>query len=51
MIQRLEKAGLGFYVQSAKTIHKLGMLVIGCNVISSHIIITNSLAHAKYSSS
>ena len=50
MIQRLEKAGLGFYVQSTKTVHKLGMLVIGCNVISSHII-TNSLAHTKYSSS
>ena len=24
MIQRLENAGLGFYVKSTKTIHKLG---------------------------
>ena len=34
MIQRLEKAGLGFYIQSTKTIHKLGMLAIGCYMIN-----------------
>ena len=25
MIQRLENAGLGFYVKATKTVHKLGM--------------------------
>ena len=30
MIQRLENAGLGFYVKSTKTVHKIGNLTFAC---------------------
>ena len=33
MIQRLENAGLGFYVKSTKTVHKLGNFTL-CNYCS-----------------
>ena len=38
MIQRLENAGLGFYVKSTKTIHKLGNHVLLYTSTANYII-------------
>ena len=38
MIQRLENAGLGFYVKSTETVHKLGEFTIAC-MLGIHIVV------------
>ena len=37
MIQRLENAGLGFYVKSTETVHKLGECIIIAIMLGSYI--------------